>query len=41
MIGTRWVWQAIRDGENPQAIVHRWQAPLDRFLQLRAKYLLY
>lgn len=41
MIGTRSVLNAIRDGEDPRAIVSQWQDSLDEFKQLRAKYLLY
>jgi uncharacterized protein YbbC (DUF1343 family) len=41
MIGARWVLDAIKAGSDPQAIVRRWQGPLDEFRQLRAKYLLY
>ena len=41
MIGKRSVLSAIRDGEDPRAIVSSWQDPLDRFMQMRAKYLLY
>ncbi len=40
-IGTRWVLEAIRDGEDPREIARRWQASLEKFLELRAKYLLY
>jgi len=41
LIGARWVLQAIRDGEDPRSIVQHWQGPLERSLELRAKYLLY
>ncbi|MDH5297507.1 MAG: DUF1343 domain-containing protein [Desulfobulbaceae bacterium] len=41
LIGARWVTQAIREGEEPGAIIARWQEPLDRFRAVRAKYLLY
>jgi uncharacterized protein YbbC (DUF1343 family)/CubicO group peptidase (beta-lactamase class C family) len=40
-IGTRWVLEGIRDGEDPRGIARRWQASVDKFLGLRAKYLLY
>lgn len=41
LIGAQWVVQAIRDGEEGPSIAQRWQASLERFLRLRAKYLLY
>ena len=41
MIGARSVLNAIRDGEDPRAIVSQWQDPLAEFKQVRAKYLLY
>lgn len=41
MIGARSVLSAIKQGEDPRAIVSDWQNPLDNFLQVRAKYLLY
>lgn len=41
LIGAQWVLAAIREGEDPCAIAIKWQKPLDRFLELRAKYLLY
>lgn len=33
--------QAIKDGQDPQSIVKQWQGPLEQFLKLRSKYLLY
>ena len=41
LVGARWVLQAIREDEDPQSIVQRWQVSMDKFLELRAKYLLY
>jgi uncharacterized protein YbbC (DUF1343 family)/CubicO group peptidase (beta-lactamase class C family) len=41
MIGARTTLNAIRDGEDPRAIVASWQDPLENFRLLRAKYLLY
>ena len=41
LIGTRWVIDAIRGGEDPRTIGRRWQTSLDDFLALRARYLLY
>jgi uncharacterized protein YbbC (DUF1343 family) len=40
-IGTRWVVEAIRDGEDPVGIARRWQASVEKFVGLRARYLLY
>jgi uncharacterized protein YbbC (DUF1343 family) len=39
--GTRWIPQAIEDGEPAEAIVSRWQDDLERFRMIRLKYLLY
>jgi len=41
MIGARSVLTAIKDGEDPRTIVADWQDPLDNFMRVRAKYLLY
>lgn len=41
MIGARWVWQAIKYGQDPRAIVQQWQHPLENFYMLRTRYLLY
>ena len=41
LIGARWVVQAVHDGEDPRSIARRWQAPLERFLQVRARHVLY
>ncbi|HET8710385.1 MAG TPA: exo-beta-N-acetylmuramidase NamZ domain-containing protein, partial [Spongiibacteraceae bacterium] len=41
MIGKRSVIDAIREGEDPRAIVSQWHDPLAEFKQLRSKYLLY
>ncbi len=41
LIGARWVIQAIRNGQDPRAIVHNWQGALDAFRSRQAKYLLY
>ncbi len=41
LIGARRVVQALKDGEDPRSIVQRWQPPLEGFVQLRARYLLY
>ncbi|MBI3302844.1 MAG: DUF1343 domain-containing protein [Deltaproteobacteria bacterium] len=41
LIGARWVVQAIKAGQDPRSIVLHWQAALDEFRKLRAKYLLY
>ena len=41
LIGARNVLQAIKQGKDPQSVVLLWQNPLEKFLKLRAKYLLY
>jgi uncharacterized protein YbbC (DUF1343 family) len=41
MIGSREVLAAIKNGEDPGKIRHRWQAGLAAFNQKRQKYLLY
>jgi len=41
LIGSRRVLQAIKDREDPRAIVLLWQEPLAQFKKLRANYLLY
>jgi len=39
--GTRWIPRAVEDGESAEAIVSRWQDDLERFREIRRKYLLY
>jgi len=41
LIGTREALQAIQEGQDPKSIVLKWQGPLEQFLKLRSKYLLY
>ena len=41
LVGSQEVIAAIRSGEDPRGIALRWQAALNAFLQMRAKYLLY
>ena len=41
LIGERNVLQAIKQGKDPQYAALLWQGPLEQFLKLRAKYLLY
>ncbi|HVN39341.1 MAG TPA: serine hydrolase [Myxococcota bacterium] len=41
MVGSRAVLDAIRQGQDPRAIVASWRQPLARFERLRQKYLLY
>ena len=40
-IGSQEVLKAIKEGKDPQWIVLHWQSPLEEFLELRSKYLLY
>ncbi len=41
MLGAREVLRAIKQGDDPREIRRRWQPGLERFLRLRARYLLY
>ena len=41
LIGARWVVQAIKEGSDARTIAQRWEASLEEFRKLRAKYLLY
>lgn len=41
MIGSRQTLRELRDGLPPKFIMHQWQSALNRFLDLRSKYLLY
>jgi uncharacterized protein YbbC (DUF1343 family) len=40
-VGARWVLEAIGDGEDPQRIARRWQASVEKFMAIRATYLVY
>ena len=41
LVGSRAALQAIKDGQDPEAIAASWRPQLDEFLRLRAGYLLY
>jgi uncharacterized protein YbbC (DUF1343 family) len=41
MLGSRWARQAVDRGEDPHVIWRRWQAELDRWEAVRARYALY
>ena len=41
MIGSRRVLQSLKEGRAPQTIALEWQQDLERFAQVRSKYLLY
>jgi len=41
LLGARWVLEAVKSGQDPRRIAYRWEGPLEHFLKLRAKYLLY
>jgi len=41
LLGARWVLEAVKSGQDPRRIAYRWEGPLEHFLRLRAKYLLY
>lgn len=41
MVGTCSIVEAIKNGEYPASIVGRWQTPLESFLAIQQKYLIY
>ena len=41
LIGSRAVLRAIKEGQDPNDIRQSWQDSLDRFRQVRSRYLLY
>jgi hypothetical protein len=41
MIGSRAVVDAIKRGDDPRGIAKSWMAPLNDFVNMRQKYLLY
>jgi uncharacterized protein YbbC (DUF1343 family) len=41
MIGSREILRALKNGDDPRNIKQRWQAGLESFRRVRAKYLLY
>lgn len=41
LVGNSWVRQALAEGRPVKEIVERWQEELERFKEVRAKYLLY
>ncbi len=41
LVGSRSVWQAIREGKDPRQIAAAWQEPLRQFERMRSRYLLY
>jgi uncharacterized protein YbbC (DUF1343 family)/CubicO group peptidase (beta-lactamase class C family) len=41
LVGSHEVIQAIKKGQDPNSIVQSWQEPLEQFLRMRSKYLLY
>jgi uncharacterized protein YbbC (DUF1343 family) len=41
LVGSRAVLQAIKEGQDPEAISAAWQPPLDEFRKRRESYLLY
>jgi uncharacterized protein YbbC (DUF1343 family) len=41
LIGSHEVIQAVKDGQDPAAILQSWQGGLEKFCKLRSKYLLY
>jgi uncharacterized protein YbbC (DUF1343 family)/CubicO group peptidase (beta-lactamase class C family) len=41
LIGSRWILQAIKNGQDPSSIMLKWQDQLEQFRRLRSKYLFY
>jgi uncharacterized protein YbbC (DUF1343 family) len=41
LVGSYEVIQAIKMGQDPGSIIQSWQEPLEQFLRMRSKYLLY
>jgi uncharacterized protein YbbC (DUF1343 family)/CubicO group peptidase (beta-lactamase class C family) len=41
LVGSHEVIQAIKKGQDPNSIIQSWQEPLEQFLRMRSKYLLY
>jgi hypothetical protein len=41
LIGSQQVLTAIKAGDDPRTVALLWKAPLERFLGMREKYLLY
>jgi len=41
LIGSRKIMKAVRDGISPQFIASQWQQDLERFIEMRERYLLY
>jgi uncharacterized protein YbbC (DUF1343 family) len=41
LVGSRWVLEAVKAGQDPRQIFLRWQDALEQFRRRRAKYLLY
>jgi beta-N-acetylhexosaminidase len=39
--GTGWIPSAIDEGEEAETIIHRWQEELERFKEVRQRYLIY
>jgi uncharacterized protein YbbC (DUF1343 family) len=41
LVGSHFVHEAIKEGQDPQVIAQNWQASLAEFQTLRSRYLLY
>jgi uncharacterized protein YbbC (DUF1343 family) len=41
LVGSRWVLEAVKAGQDPRQIFLRWQDALEQFRRRRAKFLLY
>jgi uncharacterized protein YbbC (DUF1343 family) len=41
LLGNQSVYDAIASGQDPRRITEDWREPLEKFLQVRQKYLIY
>jgi uncharacterized protein YbbC (DUF1343 family) len=41
LLGNQSVYNAVASGQDPRRIADDWREPLEKFLQLRQKYLIY
>ena len=41
LVGNSWIREALSEGRRAEEIIARWQAELERFKEVREKYLLY
>ena len=41
LVGSRWLLEAVKAGQDPRQVFLRWQDALEQFRRRRTKYLLY